>query len=59
MEEVFEWLNRCEYDLDTPQDTLNSGRYVYAVFMWHLAVEKALKALVVNRTGRLLPKLVT
>ena len=56
MEEVLEWLRQSEYDLDTAQDMLSSGRYIYAVFMCHLAVEKALKALVVKRTGNAPPK---
>jgi HEPN domain-containing protein len=56
MEEILEWLNQSEYDLDTAQDMIDSGRYIYAAFMCHLAVEKALKALVVKQTGNAPPK---
>lgn len=56
MDEVLEWLTQSEYDLGTAQAMLESGRYIYAVFMCHLAVEKALKALVVRRTGDAPPR---
>ena len=56
MNEVLEWLSQSEYDLDTAQAMLDSGRYIYAVFMCHLAVEKALKALVVKRTENAPPR---
>lgn len=41
----------AEYDLETAQKMLEAGRYVYVVFMCHLAVEKTLKALVCEVTG--------
>lgn len=56
MDEVLEWLSQSQYDLDTAQAMLDSRRYMYAVFMCHLAVEKALKALVVKRTGDTPPR---
>jgi len=56
MDEVCEWLSQSEYDLDTAQAMFEPGRYIYAVFMSHLAVEKALKALVVKRTGNAPPR---
>jgi len=56
MEEVREWLRQSEYDLDTAQAMLDSRRYIYAVFMCHLAVEKALKAIVLKRTGKHPPR---
>jgi HEPN domain-containing protein len=56
MDEVLEWLSQSDYDLDTAQAMLDAGRSVYAVFMCHLAVEKALKALVVKRTGNAPPR---
>ena len=34
----------------------NSGRFIYTVFMVHLSIEKALKALIVERTGQTPPK---
>jgi HEPN domain-containing protein len=56
MDEAREWLSQSEYDLETAQAMLDSGRYIYAVFMCHMAVEKALKALVVKRTGDAPPR---
>jgi HEPN domain-containing protein len=56
MDEVLEWLSQSEYDLGTAQAMLDSRRYIYAVFMCHLAVEKALKALIVKRTGNAPPR---
>jgi len=40
-----EWLRQADYDLDTAQYIFDGGRYFYAIFMCHLAVEKALKGL--------------
>jgi len=56
MDEVLEWLSQSEYDLGTAQAMFDSRRYIYAVFMCHLAVEKALKALVVKRSGNAPPR---
>lgn len=39
------WKTGSQYDLDTAQDLFEKGRYPYALFFCHLAVEKALKAL--------------
>lgn len=39
------WLASAEYDLETAAATLDSRRYVYVVFMCHLALEKHLKGL--------------
>ncbi|MBN1509560.1 MAG: HEPN domain-containing protein [Sedimentisphaerales bacterium] len=42
---VIEWLKQADYDVDTAKLMAKGGRYFYAVFMCHLAVEKALKGL--------------
>jgi HEPN domain-containing protein len=44
------WLDGAAYDLETGRALLESKRYPYALFFAHLAVEKALKALVVKTT---------
>lgn len=49
--EVAEWLTQSEYDLGTAESLYLAGRYIYTVFMCHLAIEKALKALVVQHTA--------
>lgn len=40
-----EWLRQAEYDLDTADAMYTTGRNFYAIFMCHLAIEKALKGL--------------
>jgi HEPN domain-containing protein len=50
------WLKSSDYDIKTAQALLKSKRYVYVIFMCHLSVEKALKALVVNRLRKAPPK---
>ena len=51
-----EWFNQSEYDLMTAKDMYNVGRYIYSVYMCHLAIEKALKALVAANIGKTPPK---
>ena len=46
-----EWYFQSDYDLDTAVDMLKSGRTVYCIFMCHLSLEKALKGLLIKRTG--------
>ncbi len=48
-----EWLNQAEYDLETADYMIKGGRHFYAVFMCHLAVEKALKGLYQKKSGNL------
>ncbi|MBM4047456.1 MAG: HEPN domain-containing protein [Planctomycetes bacterium] len=40
-----EWLAQADYDFDTAEYMFRGGRYIYAVFMAHLAIEKGLKAI--------------
>jgi HEPN domain-containing protein len=40
-----EWFLQAEYDIDTAETMFDGGRYMYAVFMSHLSIEKALKGL--------------
>ena len=42
---ILEWLKQADYDMDTAEFMCRGGRYFYAVFMCHLAIEKALKGL--------------
>ena len=51
-----EWMRQADYDLETAQYMLQGGRCFYAVFMCHMAVEKALKGLFEARLGRMPPK---
>lgn len=38
------WINLSDYDLETARHMLTTGRFLYVVFMCHLALEKMLKA---------------
>lgn len=46
----------AEYDLKTAQNMLNDEKYIYVVFMCHLAIEKILKAIVAQTTNQIPPK---
>ncbi len=51
-----EWLKQSNYDIDTADIMYTSGRYFYAVFMCHLAIEKALKGLYYKELNEVPPK---
>lgn len=53
---VLTWVKSAEYDLETAEAMLKSGRYIYTVFMCHLALEKILKAKVEEVTKKIPPK---
>lgn len=42
------WLDTAQYDLETAQAMLDTGRYLYVGFTCHLTTEKALKAAIAN-----------
>jgi HEPN domain-containing protein len=51
-----EWLRQSDYDMDTADYMHQGGRYMYAVFMCHPAIEKALKGLYYEKQRRFPPK---
>lgn len=51
------WEEQARYDLSTARAMLDSGRYLYVLFCCQQAIEKALKAVIVNRTGEFPPRL--
>lgn len=51
-----EWLKQADYDMDTADYMFRGGRYMYAVFMCHLSLEKALKGLYAEKLGKEPPK---
>lgn len=51
-----EWFRQSVYDMDTADFMYQGGRYIYAVFMCHLAVEKALKGMYYERRNEIPPK---
>ena len=46
-EKYLYWKNAAEYDIETAEVMLNSGRYLYVVFMCQQAIEKLVKGLFV------------
>ncbi len=50
-EEVKRWLSSAKEDCDTAGFNLQGKRYKYATFLCQQAVEKALKALLLNTIG--------
>ena len=54
--EVRNWLDSAQYDLETAEHMFNTGRYIYTIFMCHLAIEKGLKAKVEEITDKTPPK---
>ncbi len=55
--EIKNWLDSAKYDMETAEHMFNSGRYIYTIFMCHLAIEKALKAKVQQTTGETPPRI--
>jgi HEPN domain-containing protein len=51
-----EWFRQADYDLKTAETLFKTGRYIYAVFMCHLSIEKALKGLFAKRLKKDPPK---
>ena len=51
-----EWLAQAEYDFQTAEFMFSGGRYVYTVFMIHLAIEKALKGACQKRFNAIQPR---
>jgi len=54
--EINNWLDMVNYDIITAEQMFKTGRYVYVIFMCHLAIEKALKAVVMAQTDKHPPK---
>ncbi len=51
-----EWMLQADYDYETAKSLYHSGRYVYTIFMCHLTIEKALKALYIKIFNSVPPK---
>lgn len=49
------WLEGAEYDFGVADAMFQTGKYPYALFFGHLAIEKLLKALVVKETRKHAP----
>lgn len=55
-DETKNWLAMVDYDLTTAREMFKTGRFVYVVFMCHLAIEKILKAVVCEETNKAPPR---
>jgi len=49
------WLQSAAYDVKTAEALLNNRRYIYVVFLCHLALEKTLKAILAESQTTLPP----
>ena len=54
---VAKWMERARYDLETARAMQSSGRYLYVVFCCQQSVEKAIKAVIAERTGEFPPRI--
>ncbi|OHB62852.1 MAG: hypothetical protein A2Y76_03255 [Planctomycetes bacterium RBG_13_60_9] len=52
-----QWAERAQYDLDTADAMFKAERHLYVLFCCQQAVEKALKAVIVKKTGELPPRI--
>ena len=55
MNNVRKWLERVDYDMDTAEAMLGTGRNIYTVFMCQQAIEKCFKAFITYLGGDVLP----
>lgn len=52
-----EWMFQAEYDLHAAEKNYEARLYPYAIFMCHLSIEKALKAIFVLKLKKEPPKI--
>ena len=52
---VRNWAATANYDLQTADAMYKAGRYLYVVFMCHLAIEKMLKAILAQKYPKDVP----
>jgi len=49
------WLDRVEYDMETAKAMLQTGRWIYAIFMCQQSLEKCMKALIASEDKEIIP----
>lgn len=57
LKSIRNWIAGSEYDLTTAKHMLDTGRYIYVIFMCHLSLEKILKAHVEFHEDKMPPKI--
>lgn len=50
------WIDGSDYDYKTAESLLKAKRFVYVIFMCHLAIEKLLKAIYSEKLGKIPPR---
>lgn len=51
-----EWFKQAAYDIKSAEVMFNNKRHIYAVFLCHLSIEKALKGLYLQELDKMPPK---
>jgi HEPN domain-containing protein len=51
-----EWFFQADYDMGTAEANFKAERYIYAIFMCHLSIEKAMKSLYYKKYQKEPPK---
>ena len=51
------WIEQAQYDLETARAMMTARRWLYVLFCCQQTLEKALKALIVMRTGEFPPRI--
>jgi HEPN domain-containing protein len=51
------WVEQAQYDLETARAMMAKERWLYVLFCCQQTLEKALKALIVSRTGEFPPRI--
>ena len=54
-EHIKYWLESAQHDLESAKTIFNSKRYDWCLFVGHLALEKILKAIFVERNDNKMP----
>lgn len=49
------WLDRVQYDMDTAKAMLQTGRWIYSIFMCQQSLEKCLKAFIAYQDKEIIP----
>lgn len=49
------WFDRVEYDMETAKAMLQTGRWIYAIFMCQQSLEKCMKALIASEDKEIIP----
>jgi len=54
-EHIMHWFNSAQHDLETAESLFASSKYDWCLFIGHLVLEKALKALFVKNNNNKIP----